>query len=183
MLPLTKALWSVHVWMMAFTTLFANISPCQCVCPNGHRKLFCLGICSGTNRCCCNGANGCCGCGGSDDNTRSTDRSQSAQCPRVKPTKPRCCCCHSTSSLRAEATAGQSHIKAEGCRRTLSQAKLITCPTRVSEVIDHSAGVTLLEAPSRVLPIPTAYPSLYSRERCHPPPPTDLIVAFQHLII
>ncbi len=174
MLPVKKALWSVHVWMMAFTTLFANISPCQCVCPNGHRKLFCLGICEGTNGCCCNGANGSCCCGSCCDNTQRS---------RVKPTKPKCCCCHSTSSLRTEAIAGQSHIKAEGCRRTLSQAKLSTCPRKVSEVIDCSAAATLLEAPSRVLPIPTVYPSLCSCERCHPPPPTDLTIAFQHFII
>lgn len=183
MLPPAKALWSFHVWMTAFTILFANISPCQCVCPNGNRKLFCLGMGIGTNACCCNGAEGCCSCGACGEGARPTNCSRCAPGPRVKTTEPRCCCCRSTSSLRTKTIADPSHVEAQGCKRTLSQAKIVACARKVSEVIGCSAAALLPESSSRVLPMPTTCRLLSSRERCHSPPPTDRIVAFQHFII
>jgi hypothetical protein len=173
--PLTKALCSAHVWTTALTTLFAGISPCQCVCPDGHRKLFCLGISFDSNACCCSGA--CC------DSARPGGGRQNAECPRVKATKRRCCCCQAMSARGTASTADQNHIQGRGCKRTLSQAEIVPCPRRDSLVNDCMVVIPLSETPPPVLPTPTAYSVTCSCKSYHPPPPTDLVVVFQHFVI
>ncbi len=176
MLTLTRALWVSHIWMTAFTTLFASISPCQCVCPDGQRKLFCLGITCGTKDCCCCGA--CCG------SARSDDCSPNVEHTCVKATTKRCCCCCQVTSARDFATTAQDkHVQSKGCRLTLSQAEIVSESRRDVTVNDCSAAVLFQETPLLVLPISLTNPLVCSYETYRPPPPPDLIVTFQHFVI
>jgi hypothetical protein len=175
MLPLTKALWAAHVWMTAFTILFASISPCQCVCPDGHRKLFCLGITCGTNGCCC--------CGACGDSARSHGDGPTVQHTSVKATNRRCCCCQGTSARNYSQTAERNHLRSRGCRLQLSQAVIFTELRKAISINDFSAELLLLDTPSLVLPIPMTCPFLQFYETYRPPPPPDLVVTFQHFVI
>ncbi|HEY7328509.1 MAG TPA: hypothetical protein VH592_12750 [Gemmataceae bacterium] len=177
MLSLAKALWVVQVWMTAFTTLFASISPCQCVCPNGNRKLFCLGITCGTKGCCCCGA--CCGSGPADGSSANVERT----CVEATNQKCCCCCCRGTAARDSATTAEHNHVQNKGCRLTLSQAQIVTDSRRVLTVNDCLTAPLFREAPSLVLPIPITIPFLWSYETYRPPPPPDLIVVFQHFVI
>jgi hypothetical protein len=177
MLRLTKSFWTVPVWMTAFTTLIASISPCQCVCPDGNRKLFCLGITCGTKGCCC-----CCGacCGGA----LPDGGSPKAERPCLKVTNQRCCCCCPNSSPRDSATTAEhKHVQGKGCRLTLSSPKIVTESRKDIAINEGSAVMLFREVPSPALPISLTCPWVWSSETYHPPPPPDLIVTFQHFII
>lgn len=175
MLPLTKGLWAVNVWMTAITTLFASISPCQCVCPDGHRKLFCLGITCGTKGCCC--------CGTCCDSAREQGCRPNVERTCVKATNQRSCCCQGTSPRDSAATAEHSHVQGKGCRLTLSQAELVTDSRKDIAVNDCSVESLFRETPSLVLPISLTCPLVWSYETYRPPPPPDLIVIFQHFVV
>jgi hypothetical protein len=177
MLPWTKALWAAHVWMTAITTLFASISPCQCVCPNGSRKPFCLGITCGTRGCCCCGA--CCGSGQANGDGANVERTG------VEATNQKCCCCccRATAARDSATTAEHNHVQSKGCRLTLSQAQIATDSRRVAADNDSLPALLFREAPSRVLPISITIPVVWSYETYRPPPPPDFIVVFLHFVI
>ena len=164
---LTRTIRSAQVWMTAFTIFFAGISPCQCVCPDGHRKLFCLGTSCGANACCC--ASACC------------DSAQPGSCQHDEPTnEPCCCCCKCKASHDTKTT---THVQGRGCRRTLSQTKIVTDHRKDPSGNDCPEVRTLVEPPVPMQPIPMAFPLVYSSESYRPPPPTDLIIALQRFVI
>jgi len=176
MFRLTKAFWAAHVWMTAFTTLNASVSPCQCVCPDGHRKLFCLGIPCGTKgSCCCCGA--CCGAAQPEGSGPEVERT----CRKA--TNQSCCCCQGKPPRDAATTAERNHVQGKRCRLTLSQPKIVAESKRGIAINDCSAEILFRETPSLVLPISLTGPLVRSYETYHPPPPPDLIVTFQHFII
>lgn len=174
--PLAKRLWSVHVWMTAITTLFASISPGQCVCPDGRRKLFCLGITCGTKGCCCCGA--CCS-GARSDNCSSNSQRTCMEASNQKC----CCCCQGASTQDSAATAEHSHVHGKGCRLMLSQSDLVAESGKNIAENDCPAGFLFQDGPSLVLPIALACPLAWSYETYRPPPPPDLIVNLQHFVI
>jgi len=163
---LTRLLCLAQVWMTTFATFFAGISPCQCVCPDGHRKLFCLGTSCGSNACCC--ASACC------------DSAQPGSCTNDEEANERCCCCCKCKAAHDKTTA---HIQGRGCRRTLSRAEIVTDYRKHPSVNDGCEVRTLVEPPARMQPIPMAFPLVHSSESYRPPPPTDLIIALQHFVI
>lgn len=170
----TKTLWATHVWMTAFTTWFAGISPCQCVCPDGHRKLFCLGITCGTNGCCCGV---CC------DSARPHRESPTVQDTSVEATCPRCCCCRGTRGDNPSPAGKHNQMHRKGCRLQLAQAEIVTELRKTLSIDDFSVEISLLDAPARILPISTTCAFLQSYETYRPPLSPDLIVTLQHFVI
>jgi hypothetical protein len=102
----------------------------------------------------------------------------------VKSAKRRCCCCCQNCSTRGgDSTSRQAHIKSQGCKRSLSGAKIVADPVRVPAFPDCSASLPLAEISAPILPSTLTCSAWFAHASYHPPPPTDLVIVLQHFVI
>ncbi|HJT75832.1 MAG TPA: hypothetical protein VJ739_01385 [Gemmataceae bacterium] len=147
--------------LAAFLTLLSGTPHLDCLCADGHVKLFCLSLGLKSSPCCCAGS--CC------------------QAPKAK--APRASCCSHGRHARRSAAPGDQ-VSAPGCKKTLTLAKTATLPA--GSTTGHQ--LTALPITPALVVVPVAPPAgvssrLLSWQSYHQPPPTDLVIALQHLTI
>jgi hypothetical protein len=162
------------VWAAALLTPVAGIPHVDCVCPDGHVKLFCLSF-SFQSRACCRGSGCCssgeggCSCCGTKAPVHETHGNGKA------------CCAH---ARQQRGTPAGNHVAGTTCRKTLTEAETQTVPPVTGAAHNHATAVAL--APASV-PLPPAAPTAagcpLSWQSYRLPPPTDRVIAFQHLVI
>jgi hypothetical protein len=170
---LSRVVRSSLVWAAALLTPVAGTPHVDCLCPDGHVKLFCLSFslrptaCCGGGSCCSSGGGGCSCC------------SQPASVP-TRHGKGKACCGH----VRQRGTPAGSHLAGTTCRKTLADADAQTVPPLTASGHDHAHPVALAPAPV-LLPAAAATEAgcPLSWQSHHLPPPTDRVIAFQHLVI
>jgi len=193
---LRKTVTSILVWATAASSLFGSIPHFTCRCPDGTVKPFCSGQATPGSSCCCNGK--CCCSTGNGDGCCCKGKSS----PGQQESNGHSCCQQSKTETPSKPAAGQPDestqktgpdprsgsderlvISRTCCQKTLVKAEsrtLVRPETKPAEQVD------LLSAPLAPLnsgynPSPLALPDgwkIYSL-----PPPTDLVIAFQHFII
>lgn len=148
------------VCLAAFLTLLSGTPHLDCLCPDGHIKLFCLSFASGSSSCCCHGA--CCQAGAGE--------------------KKPACCCHGRHARGHNAPG--SGLSAPACRKTLAHSETAVLPARSAEQPHNAVTLAVLApvAPVAVPPTEAACRRL-SWQGYHQPPPTDLVITLQHLTI
>ena len=169
---LSRAVRLSLVWAAALLTPVAGTPHVDCVCPDGHVKLFCLNFSFKSGPCCCSGS--CCSPGGGGCSC----------CGKQAPVHEthghgKACCAHA----RQRGTPPGDHIAGTMCRKTLAEADTQTVPP-VTAAVYHASAVALAPAP---VPLPASAPAaagcLLSWQSYRLPPPTDRVIAFQHLVI
>jgi hypothetical protein len=157
------------VWLTAVMTLIAGLPHCQCRCPDGSLKLFCLRSPLQDTACCCGGA--CC----------------SVLAPAGRgaavPAKPAKCCGHCQLAAKTPAPGGQ--VKGTCCQKTVALGQpviLVTAKRMAGE--DPTAGL-LAPTPDSLLPLvaPPGGSCRLTWDNYRLPPPTDLVIALQHFLI
>jgi hypothetical protein len=160
------------VWAAALLTPVAGIPHVDCLCPNGHVKLFCLNLSFKSGPCCCGGA-----CCSPDGGGCCCAKHASVHATQGK---GKACCAHA----RQPGTPAGNHIAGTTCRKTLVDGDSQTVPPTSAAASDHVTVVAL--APAAV-PLPASAPAaggcLLSWQSYGLPPPTDRVIAFQHLVI
>lgn len=167
---LSRAVRFGLVWAAALLTPVAGTSHVDCVCADGHVKPFCLSFslvsrpcCRGTGSCSPDGGCSCCG----------------TKAP-VRETHGKACCAHA----RQRGTPAGNHIAGTTCRKIPAEADTQITPPVSAAAHDHATVVAL--APASVPP-PAAAPAVagcsLSWQSYRLPPPTDRVIAFQHLVI
>jgi hypothetical protein len=160
-----RIFWIGQVWLTAFTVLIAGLPTYRCRCPDGRVKLFCPSFLLGTKGCCCAGA--CC-------------RTPSSL---AQPEREKCCCCRPDSALPTSGADGR--VETSGCRRTLAPSGFVgVSATQESAEPGPVAGTLLPAPPVASAPLsPLAEPQRLSWQDSRLPPPTDLVITLQHLVI
>jgi hypothetical protein len=171
---LFKVVQVLLTWLTMAATLLAAVPHFDCVCPNGNRKPYCFNVSSKRNSCCCGGA--CC--------STSTAQSccQAKQLESDGPGKGMPCC---KSKQQSNTNAATSIDKVEGsrCKKTLAQGVVvIVTPKNVTAKNSPTGASTVPPLDVVVLPAVLSH-SLFSWNNFRLPPPTDLIVAFQHFLV
>jgi hypothetical protein len=148
------------VWSALLMTPIAATPRVDCLCPDGQVKLFCLGFSRSTA--CCSGS--CCG-----------QHQASAHGKRAT------CCGRGRHQPNAP---GGSRIAGIPCKKSLVEGKLQVVPPTSAAAQAQATGLALVLAP---VPASAAVPESggyrLSRHRHLLPPPTDLVISLQHLII
>jgi hypothetical protein len=167
---LSRAVRSSLVWAAALLTPIAGTPHVDCLCPNGHVKLFCLNLSLHPTACCCGGS--CSGGGGSCSGCGT-------QAPgHQTPGKTKACC-----RARSPGTPAGDRVAGKSCKKTLAEADSQTVP-QVSAAVDHPAGaLALTPAPLPLLASAAATGRPLSWQSYRLPPPTDRVIAFQHFVI
>jgi hypothetical protein len=169
---LSRAVRLSLVWAAALLTPIAGTPHVDCLCPNGHVKLFCLNLSLHPTACCCGGScsgggGSCSGCG-----TQAPDHQT--------PGKGKACCRHA----RLPGAPAGNRLAGTGCKKTLAEADSQTIP-QASTAVDYPAAAVPL-APAFVPMLasaPAAGGGPLSWQSSWLPPPTDRVIAFQHLVI
>jgi hypothetical protein len=148
--------------LAALLTLLSGTPHLDCLCPDGHLKLFCSSFGSGPSSCCCHGS--CC------------------QANAGEKKRAGCCCCHGRHA-RGRTTPG-SRISAPACRKTLSRSETATLPAQTADE-SHFTAALAVPALFAALAVPPAdaWGCRLSWQSYHQPPPTDLVIALRHLTI
>src|SRR5947209_13056716 len=151
-----------QVWLTAAMTLVAGLPHFPCRCPDGHVKLFCMGLALGGRTCC-------------DRNCCS---------PVPEPARKACCCCgHGEARHTSRSSMPECQAQPAGCVR--SQAPTADATPAQTKSVEGSAANLLAPLPS-AKPLAPA-PLLSAREAAWQlqtlPPPTDLITLLHHLLI
>jgi hypothetical protein len=168
---LSRVVRSGLVWAAALLTPVAGIPHVDCLCPDGHVKFFCLNFSSKSGPCCCGGA--CC----SPDGGCCCAKRSSVHATQGKGKA----CCHQD---RTHDTASGDRLAGTTCKKTLAEAATQTIPPATAAAHDHATVVALAAAPVPLLaPDADAGVSLLSWQSYGLPPPTDRVIAFQHLVI
>jgi hypothetical protein len=161
------------VWLTAAATLVAGTPRLVCTCPNGRVKPYCFGSADSKTGCCCGGE--CCGnaCGPHRRNH-----------PEQPVTTPACCghcsCCGSSAAPQKSGPLVSSRC----CARSTARPDPSTIPSSDRGVAKATSSVLLLTpggSPHRH-PDPVAA-DFRQRPDHQRPPPTDLVIAFQHFLI
>lgn len=147
--------------LAAFLTLLSGTPHLDCLCPDGHIKLFCLTFASGSSSCCCHGA--CC------------QASPGEQ-------KPARCCCHGRHARGHNAPGSQ--VSSPACRKTLSHSETAILPAGSAER-PHDTITPAVLAPVAAVAVPPAGAACcrLSWQSYHQPPPTNLVITLRHLTI
>lgn len=158
------------VWLTALMTLVTGLPHFVCICPDGHRKPFCLGFCSPTTGCCC--ASECCA------------RSEAPSSPNAD-TMETCCSCHHKARSSNTKQVPHAQLASQGCRKTIVQADFAIVTTGWRTAVDPSALVFPVPALDSVVkgPCPFDLDGRFAWRSCRIPPPTDLVVTLKHLLI
>jgi hypothetical protein len=167
---LSRAVRLSLVWAAALLTPIAGTPHVDCLCPNGHVKLFCLNLSLHPTACCCGGScsgggGSCAGCG--------------TQAPgHQTPAKGKACCRHA----RSPGTTAGDRVAGTGCKKTLAEADTQTVP-QASAAVDHPAAAVPFAPVPLLASAPAAGSWTLSWQSYGLPPPTDRVIAFQHLVI
>jgi hypothetical protein len=148
----------------------------RCVCANGRVKPFCLSLASGQSGCCCGGT--CC----------SADQGGCCRRPSGGPgasaeSKVRHCCGQDHVARTQPPNCTDQCLQGTGCRKTPTVQEYLVSAS------ERPAGRECNGAPSLCLPPPyvlLAAPSVtrHMGWTSHDlPPPTNRVIAFQHLVI
>jgi len=171
-----KTALAVCGWLTAAMTLVAGFPHLECLCPDGHRKAFCLGQVSRSSGCCCGGS--CC----------SSSSGGGCCCARAKTeagpqSKGRCCARH--SSRKISATPGKHpQVQHPGCSRTVAPAKTWTASSPRTAAAKEGIAKAIFPPP----PAPVAAPAVTASGRgpwqIHLlGPPTDRVILDQHFLL
>jgi len=170
-----KTVRGIAIWVTAIMTLIAGTPHFVCRCPNGNVKPFCFAVPIGTTGCCCGGA--CCSSGGSS-----------------------CCCAKNGSTIGStDERGGACGEKSRDVVNTADvslQASSKTCTKTVAQLQDQTASSARTTsdqdcAPGAFLHTQLQSVSMFSAEVPYRigwhlqlvPPPTDLVITFQHFLI
>jgi len=158
------------VWLTALMTLITGLPHFDCLCPNGHHKPFCLGLCSQSTGCCC--AGGCC------------VRSEVSSSPNAD-TPETCCSCHHKARPSQTKQDPPAQLESPGCRKTIVQPDFAIVTTARSAAVDPSDLVSPVPAFASVVegPCPFDRNGRLAWQCYRIPPPTDLVVNLKHLLI
>lgn len=170
-----RLLQATLVWLTAATTLAASVPHFDCVCPNGHRKQFCLGMSSSGGGCCCGGS--CCSssgpgkcCSARDVLPKATDE-QSSCCKSHRPSRP---------------NPASTHVeKSSCCTKTLAPGELLSAP-ELKRLLDQNVMEEFsvpLSMTASVSPLAMSSGRPFCWRRHVLPPPTDLVISLQHFLI
>src|SRR5262245_43234769 len=160
------------VWLTAAATLVGSLLPVSCRCPDGTVKPFCLSLASAHAGCCCAGA--CCSA------ARSPRCQESNQ---VQDVEAGCCC--SQHQPKSPPSNRGANVGGPCCTKTLAQGEFaVVTATKTAEAADAAAHLPLAVALSWHDALPPAQGSAgTSWETYGLPPPTDLVIIHQHLVI
>jgi hypothetical protein len=182
------------VWLTAASTLLAGLPHFECLCPNGQRGSYCLGIVTNATGCCCGGS--CCISGrtGCCTPTAGDDRGEPQQAPT-------CCgqqegedtpasegeskgnCARQPPSPKPEPQGDPVHVQSPGCEKTLAHAEVLTfARADTSAPAPFDLCLPLVDRLSPALPPGAVYDPIDWVTYCIPPP-TDLVIALQHFLI
>jgi hypothetical protein len=164
-----------HVWLTAFTTLFAGSPHLRCKCPTEHVKLIFLVFPLRAGDCC----RGACCATPPEEGTP-----QASNSPTVKQEQRQCCCCRGATRRNVEEGERHARLESLGCKRTLAEADPVL-PSPQQTAGDSLIVGLFLPGPAPALlisPLQTGS-SLPPWESHHLPPPTDLVINLRHFII
>jgi hypothetical protein len=193
---LRKTAMALLVWATAVSSLLGSIPHFTCRCPDGTLKEFCSGQATSESSCCCNGKC-CCSTGGAG----SCCQGKSAPTQEGK-TEPSCCQASITEAPSKSADGRPDEVNAQKigpnprsrpeecvlisrscCQKTLAKAESRTLVRPETEPVKQVEFGLAPLAPLCVgyNPSPLALRNGWSISRL--PPPTDLVIAFQHFVI
>jgi hypothetical protein len=149
------------VWSAALMTPIAGTPRIDCLCADGHVRLFCLSVFSPPTACC-------------TGHTNTQDSPGS-------PTRGAGCCGHGRHPGKAPADVPSAGT---GCKKTLAEAKVQSVPPAKVVVQDPTDAQAPALAPvAAPAALPGNRPCLLSWHSHGPPPPTDLVIVLQHFVI
>jgi hypothetical protein len=174
------------VWATAATTLTAGMPHFTCRCPDGHVKPFCWALWLGSSKCCCDRSS-CCSTTELRAGTTAGPEEGSETC---------CCCSHKdrdtdTSREGVSRSSGdqpkgpeqprpETAVSQACCQKTLADAEVYSLnPEEVKIAPSCHAAIIQVKLPS----LTAASPCVCLWQVCRMPPPTDLVVTLQHLVI
>lgn len=192
---LRKTAMSFLVWATAVSSLLGSTPHFTCRCPDGTVKPFCSGQVTPGSSCCCNGkccstgsGDGCC-CKGKSSSGRQGSNGHSCcqQSETVPPSKPSADQPDKNAQKAAPDPRSGSEeplfISGSCCQKTLVKAEsrtLVRPDTKSSQQVEF--GLALLPPLNTDYnPPPAALPDSWKTYAL--PPPTDLVIAFQHFTI
>jgi hypothetical protein len=153
------------VWAAAFLTPVAGTPRIDCLCPDGHVKLFCLNFSLKPRPGCCDGNHG----AGQHALYHSNHDQGRACCRQAGQPRP---------------TPGGNGIAGTSCKKTLAEGDTQTVPPVTAASLDHAAAALALAAvPFLASPAVAAPGCLLSSPSSPLPPPTDRVIVFRHLVI
>jgi hypothetical protein len=162
------------LWVAALLTPIAGTPHVDCLCPDGHIKLFCLNFSLRPTACCCSGS--CCSAGGGGCSCCAANAPVHQVHGKVK-----ACCAHAREE---GSTPAGDRLGGTPCKKTLAEADAQTLPRVTAAGHHHTTALTPAAAAVPVLaPGPSASSCLLSWQSYRLPPPTDRVIAFQHLVI
>jgi hypothetical protein len=192
-----KTVTAILVWVTAASSLIGSTPHFTCRCPDGTVKPFCTGQATPGSSCCCNGK-GCCSTGGGDGGCCCKGKSSPGQQAR----DGHSCCQQSNTETPSKPAAGQpdeSARKTGADPRSGSEERLAVSRSCCQKTLVKAEGRTLVRpetkpveqvkfglaapAPPGIgyVPSPLAWRDGWTVSSL--PPPTDLVIAFQHFII
>ena len=176
--------WAVQVWTVAAMTLLAGIPWTDCVCPDGTRKVFCSGRQAPDS--------GCCGAACPSQSSEAKSGCAAKQSP---------CCLHNTgqtkptkesessprTSRQTPSPKPDSHgqVAAKGCSRVLtdSQTAVVTAAEQSGGDSYVCAAAALGTSCMQITSRPGSALYFVARQGYAQPPPTDLVISLQRLVI
>jgi len=193
---LRKTATAFLVWATAISSLIGSTPHFNCRCPDGTVKPFCSGQATSESSCCCKGKC-CCSTGGAG----GCGQGKSAP-PQEGKSEPSCCQESKTEapSKSADGRPDEENVQKIGanprsrseerlvisrscCQKTLIKAERPTLVHQGTEPVKQVEFGLVPLAPLTIgyNPSPLALRDGWSISRL--PPPTDLVIAFQHFVI
>jgi hypothetical protein len=174
--------WTIHIWMTAAMTLVAGIPCTDCICPDGTRKTFCSGQSAKDTSCCAaaaeaksQGGKSCCAgkkaarCAKNAGQTTPANDTKVALAPPQRPDqKP----------------GPDGRVGAKGCSRVMADSRIPVLTPAEQTGTGSMVAAVLAPVSSLAVPILTEAPACAAGwQSCRLPPPTDLVITLQHLVI
>jgi hypothetical protein len=164
--------------LAALLTPVAGTPHVDCLCPNGHVKLFCLNITSCKSGCCCRGM--CC---------PRTQGGKSCCCRKATRAAPpdkkaNCCGIHQTRPGEGPPGGGANGAEPPCCTKTLTGSESLALAPKRAAAPDDSYPSGDLPAALAVAHAPEAGSVFHLFALAHSPgPPADLITLHRRLVI
>jgi hypothetical protein len=165
------------IWLTALTTLFTNLPHFDCICPNGDHKPFCV---SGlfTSPDCCRGS--CC-----SSSTAQKSRLQAQETPPSAHTQKCSCCRNGSSPIEHDGTGPGSRLVGNCCRKTLVQNEF--APLGMEKTTPTPDGTSafpqILHSTPLISCVVSEADEVFFSPQNTQPPPIDLVIALQHILI
>jgi hypothetical protein len=172
MRALRRKLLFARPWLMATALLFASTPHFRCVCPDGRVKPFCLAVPTGPTGCCCGGS--CCS---------SKQGGHCCCCQTGGTGKEGAGCCARHQARRGGPSCPQGRIQGTCCSKTPGDGLLAVEPGRPNGP-EGPAGASTFLPPAVSVAAPAPFIDHQLSWQNHDlPPPTDLVIALQHILI